>query len=1357
MSILQDAFISYGRADSKAFAAKLNRRLVEQGLIVWFDLDDIPFGVDYQKQIDDGIDKADNFLFIISPHSVNSPYCRLEIELALKRNKRIIPLMHVEKISREIWQHRNPGGTDEQWEIYQSKGLHSSFPNMHPEIAKINWISFQENVDDFEAAFTELLHIFDRHKSYVHQHTILLTKALEWERHQKRSPYLLIGEERQQAEAWLKIRFNDCQPPCLPIDLQCELITESIKNANNLMSQVFLAYADEERAIAQTIRYRLMREGYTVWTNLTDITTGVDFQEAICRGIEEADNVIYLLSPASLQSDYCQQEVDYALSLHKRIIPILLKTVPADQLPPPLKNLQYIDLTDNQSPIDYENDENQVLKILQQDATYHEDHKILLAKALKWKRQHGNPTMLLRGYNLRYAEAWLKLAQKNVAYPPTPLQEEFIQESLRQPPGMALDVFISYSRTDSGFARKINEALQVQGKQTWFDQESIATGSADFQQEIYRGIESADHFLFILSPSSITSRYCADEVEYAASLNKRFVTILCRSIDVSALHPALAKVQWLDFNRYNQDFSANFKDLIRILDTDPEHLRAHTRLLVRAIEWDNKQRSNSLLLRGDDLEQAEQWLTQAQQKQPQPTELQQDYVQISRSVEDANQKATQILQEAARKGNRRVLIGTIAMTIGLVVAAGASFFAFRSTQVASLERTSTGVLWQIFADEGDDVDLLLISLKNLQDLKGMVRNPYALAQYPTLSPVLALQQMTYRIFKPNRFSGFNRLEGHQGSVNSISFSPDGQQIATASDDGTARLWSRSGQLLHELKGHQTWVYDVSFSPDSQTIATASADRTARLWNRSGQLLHELKGHTDAINSISFSPNGQTIATASNDRTVKLWNRAGTILQTLKHPQAVRSVSFSSDGERLATAANDGMVRLWSLSGALLKSFKAHSEAITSIRFSPDNQIIATASPDRTVKLWTRSGQLLRELRGHRGWVNSVSFSPDGQRLVTASEDGTARVWNIAGRSLQEIKGHRGAINSASFSPDGLEIATASRDKTARLWKQVQTDLKEFQELHGHQGVVYGVSFSPDSQAIATASGDETVRLWNLDGQSLQTFKQSAPVNSVAFSPDGQAIATASYDHIARLWNRSGQLLQEFKGHQGAVSSVSFSPNGQELATGSDDGTARLWKQTGELLQTFTGHQGVIWSVSFSPDGKTLATASDDFTAKLWDRSGKLLQTLVGHQDRVNSIAFSPDGQTLATASDDFTAKLWNRSGKRLQDFKGHKGAVLSVAFSPDGQLLATGSRDGTAKLWSLSGQLLQEFKGHQGAIWSVSFSPNGQWLATASDDGTARVWRVYSLNQLMDLGCDWVRDYLTIGGGKGSDRRICEK
>jgi hypothetical protein len=109
-SRFHDVFIFYGRADSKAFATQLYENLISQGLKLWFDQNDIPLGIDFHNQIDDGLEKSDNFLFIISPHSINSPYCRKEIELALQRNKRIIPLLHAEQITQAIWQKRNPTG-----------------------------------------------------------------------------------------------------------------------------------------------------------------------------------------------------------------------------------------------------------------------------------------------------------------------------------------------------------------------------------------------------------------------------------------------------------------------------------------------------------------------------------------------------------------------------------------------------------------------------------------------------------------------------------------------------------------------------------------------------------------------------------------------------------------------------------------------------------------------------------------------------------------------------------------------------------------------------------------------------------------------------------------------------------------------------------------------------------------------------------------------------------------------------------------------------------------------------------------------------------------------------------------------
>ncbi len=122
-----------------------------------------------------------------------------------------------------------------------------------------------------------------------------------------------------------------------------------------------------------------------------------------------------------------------------------------------------------------------LLAELKKKPSYYEKQKTLLVKALKWQRQNRNPSLLLRGYNLQQFEAWLKVAKLRDDYPPLPLQEKFITASLNKPESASLEVFISYSRTDSDLARKLNDGLQELGKTTWFDQESIATGT-DFKQ-----------------------------------------------------------------------------------------------------------------------------------------------------------------------------------------------------------------------------------------------------------------------------------------------------------------------------------------------------------------------------------------------------------------------------------------------------------------------------------------------------------------------------------------------------------------------------------------------------------------------------------------------------------------------------------------------------------------------------------------------------------------------------------------------------------------------------------------------------------------------------------------------------------
>jgi len=348
-----------------------------------------------------------------------------------------------------------------------------------------------------------------------------LLKALDWIAHKKQNDYLLVGKERLEAEAWLKLQFDNEHPPCEPSEIHAEFICESEKNAYNLMAEAFICYSTEDKDRMEVIRKKLMRNSFTVWTNRTDIRSGKKFEEEINTGIEGATNFIYLISPSSVKSEYCLKELYYAYELNKRIISIVIEDTPSETIPSFINSIQFLDFSrsfNNKIALNARCD--QLLHALYTDSEYVERHKQLLVKALKWQKQNSNMSILLRGKNLELAQAWLKESESRENYSPTNVHRDFIVESEQKSFSLPIEVFISYSRSDSDFARKLNEYLQLNGKTTWFDQEYISAGT-DFKKEIFKGIKEADNLVFIISPHSIRSPYCAEEVEYAVSLNKR--------------------------------------------------------------------------------------------------------------------------------------------------------------------------------------------------------------------------------------------------------------------------------------------------------------------------------------------------------------------------------------------------------------------------------------------------------------------------------------------------------------------------------------------------------------------------------------------------------------------------------------------------------------------------------------------------------------------------------------------------------------------------------------------------------------------------------------------------------------------
>jgi WD40 repeat protein/tRNA A-37 threonylcarbamoyl transferase component Bud32 len=606
-------------------------------------------------------------------------------------------------------------------------------------------------------------------------------------------------------------------------------------------------------------------------------------------------------------------------------------------------------------------------------------------------------------------------------------------------------------------------------------------------------------------------------------------------------------------------------------------------------------------------------------------------------------------------------------------------------------------------------------------------------------------------------------QGHRHNCTCVAFSRDGKRLASASHDGTAKVWdAQTGQVIFTLKGHSHAVQSVAFSPDGNRLASGEADGTLAFWDlRTGRQERSLKGHTWIIDRVAFRPDGKQVLTASHDGTLKLWDAdTGRELQVLRgHAKSVWDAAYRPDGKQLASGGEDGTIRLWDAdTGRQTATLTGHANMVFRLAWSPDGKQLVSGggrvhvSPaPNEIKVWDASAARERYTiwSPHGTSIWSLAWSPDGKQFASGSGDRTVKVWDAAtGRELFTLLGHTESASSLAYSPDGERLASGGADGPIRLW-DARTD-PSGPTLAGHRAAVAAVAFSPDGRRLASVGADAAVQVCDAEAgrATLNLRAASGPftasrgaVGGAAFSPDGRWVAAAfeklsktNASHEVWVWNAStGSPVLMVNGLGAAVAGLAFSPDGRWLALAGPGKTVAVWDVLGGTKAlTCEGHGGRVAAVAFSPDGRRLTSASEDQTIRLWDaQTGRAVRTLRGHAAAVHGVAFSPDSEQLASAGADGTVKVWDaRSGREMLTLKGHTDCVCSVAFSPDGKRLASGSRDSTVKLWDArTGLEVLTLKGHALAVRGLAFSPDGRRLATASEDKTVKVWNAQPLDR----------------------------
>jgi WD40 repeat protein len=799
-----------------------------------------------------------------------------------------------------------------------------------------------------------------------------------------------------------------------------------------------------------------------------------------------------------------------------------------------------------------------------------------------------------------------------------------------------------------------------------------------------------------------------------------------------------------------------------------EHLSPLQRL---AGVWDMKGRPEGLLLRHEQLQEAERWAREAGDAL---TATDRDFLQASQDYRARSEERRKL-----QKYRRYLWLIPLAL-LAAAAAIGLMVWAWRAEKKAralaeQTEKQRQQLDRQVTVLNAQQLIADALAARQANPERGFQEAKQALRTLRDLLPVLRPENKEQALLceqaQAAQFQAqmalslalqesrvLRSLEQPRQPVSALARHPlERTRLAAAYEDGTVALWDVSptpARRLWDRPGGVGKPTALAFSPDGAKLAVSGEAGLVRIWDGlpgGARELLTLRGHGGSVNAVAFSPDGAFLAAAGADGAVRVWDVARGLewIRLQAHEGQARAVAFDPAPRhryQLATAGDDRKAKLWDLRMAFVGD--RVSEFLAPARVSDALVLPALLS--------ARARAPVRTLSGHFGAVNAVAFQASGDRLATVSDDKTWALWDMAtGRRLRYMTAQDVPARCLAFSPDGKRLATAGRSTDIRVWDADTGRL--LMTLAGHTDNITGLAFFPRGELLASASTDKTLKVWDISSRRkfLTRLPNFAQVRSLAVAPNGRQVALAPVNQPGVVIDASSaRTLFMLSGRLGPLWGSAISPDGRWLAAAGEDGTVRLWEITARnarLVYTLQGGpasaRNPIYTVAFRRDSKWLATAGRDGRLTIWEvATGQPLKNWLGHNAAIWGVAFDPTGKRLATVSEDRTAKVWDLSHVGVPSVAGPPDALFTldgyaerlwgVAFSPNGQLLATVGGDGNgeqqtpeqrAVIWDITvtpPRKFSELAGHANSVNGVAFSPDETRIATASLDGHIMVWPV---------------------------------